>query len=74
MTGPENTLRPTPRYQRIIEAAAEVAGEHGHEYLGTEHLFLAILADPDAVPTQALAEIVDPAVVAARIRAVMARY
>jgi hypothetical protein len=51
-----------------------MAKDLGHEYIGTEHLFLAILADPDAVPTQAMADLIEPAVVMARVRDVMERY
>jgi hypothetical protein len=40
----------------------------------TEHLFLAILADPHAVPTQAMAELIEPAAVVTRVRDVMERY
>jgi len=65
-TGP--ALQPTPRYRQVVEAAAEMAKDLGHEYIGTEHLFLAILADPDAVPTQVMAELIEPAVVVARVR------
>jgi ATP-dependent Clp protease ATP-binding subunit ClpA len=70
----ERALRPTPRYHRVVEAAAEMARDLGHEYIGAEHLFLAILADPDAVPTQVMAELIEPAAVAARVRDVMERY
>lgn len=74
LVDPGRNLRPTPRYQRVVAAAAEVALEHGHEYIGTEHLFLAILADPHAIPTQVMAKLIDPTVVAARVREVMERY
>ena len=50
---------PTPRFRRILGAADEIARSMGHTYVGAEHLFLAILRDPDAVPTQALAEVAD---------------
>jgi len=50
---------PTPRFHQILGAAAEIAQSMGHSYLGVEHLFLAILRDPEAVPTQALAEVAD---------------
>jgi ATP-dependent Clp protease ATP-binding subunit ClpC len=50
---------PTPRFHQILGAAGEIARSMGHSYLGVEHLFLAILRDPDAVPTQALAEVAD---------------
>ncbi|QIS04935.1 hypothetical protein F5X71_23725 [Nocardia brasiliensis] len=44
----------TPRYHDTVAAAARIAIERGDGYLGVEHLMLAILADPDAVPTQDL--------------------
>jgi ATP-dependent Clp protease ATP-binding subunit ClpC len=50
---------PTPRFHQILGAASAIARSMGHSYLGVEHLFLAILRDPDAVPTQALAEVAD---------------
>jgi len=50
---------PTPRVHQILGAAGQIARSMGHSYLGVEHLFLAILRDPDAVPTQALAEVAD---------------
>jgi ATP-dependent Clp protease ATP-binding subunit ClpA len=50
---------PTPRFHQILGAASEIARSMGNSYLGVEHLFLAILRDPDAVPTQALAEVAD---------------
>jgi len=70
----ERAILPTPRYRRVVEAAAEMAKDLGHEYVGTEHLFLAILADSDAVPTQVMAELIEPAVMVARLRDVMQRY
>ena len=66
--------RPTPRYQQILRSAAEMATNQGHEYVGAEHLFLAIMADPDAVPTQVMAALIDPMVLTARIRAIMGDY
>jgi ATP-dependent Clp protease ATP-binding subunit ClpC len=57
MTG--EPLAATPRFQRVLGTASEIARSMGHTYLGVEHLFLAILRDPDAVPTQALAEVAD---------------
>jgi ATP-dependent Clp protease ATP-binding subunit ClpC len=62
---------PTPRVQRILGAADEIARSTGHPYLGVEHLFLAILRDPDAVPTQALAEVTDVAAVERSLLAIM---
>lgn len=50
---------PTPRFHQILGNASEIARSMGHSYVGVEHLFLAILRDPAAVPTQALAEVAD---------------
>ena len=49
----------TPRYQQIVKAAHGIAHEMGHQHVGVEHLFLAIIRDEHAVPTQALSKIVD---------------
>lgn len=42
----------TPRAERILRVASDEARRLGHEYVGAEHLFWAIMADPDSVPTQ----------------------
>jgi hypothetical protein len=63
---------PTPRYAKILDASAGLAREMGHSYLGVEHLFLAIMQDRDAVPTQALARIADIHEVEANLRDEMA--
>jgi ATP-dependent Clp protease ATP-binding subunit ClpA len=55
----EDGPAPTPRYKRVLENSVGVAREMGHSYVGVEHLFLAIIRDRDAIPTQALAELVD---------------
>lgn len=68
----ENRPDPTPRYQWVLENSAEVAREMGHSYVGVEHLFLAIIRDRAAVPTQALARLVDLGRVEAGLRAEMA--
>ena len=62
---------PTPRYRQIVAAASNIAAERGHTYVGVEHLFLAILGDPAAVPTQVLARRVDLAQAEADLRTVM---
>ncbi|MDA2809851.1 Clp protease N-terminal domain-containing protein [Nocardiopsis sp. RSe5-2] len=52
----------TPRLQQAVARARRIAAEHGvtddagRPVVGTEHLFLAILDDGYAVPTQALEE------------------
>jgi ATP-dependent Clp protease ATP-binding subunit ClpA len=63
---------PTPRYRRVVGGSAEVAQEMGHSYVGVEHLFLAIIRDRAAVPSQALAELVDLDRVEAGLLEVMA--
>jgi hypothetical protein len=49
----------TPRYFSVVGAAEEVARGMSHGYVGVEHLFLAIIRDRDAVPTQVLATMAD---------------
>lgn len=51
-------LRPTPRYQRVLGRADEIARATGSPVAGPEHLLLAIIHDGDAVPSQALANLV----------------
>jgi Clp amino terminal domain, pathogenicity island component len=63
---------PTPRYKRALETAADVAREMNQPHLGTEHLFLAIIRDRDAVPTQVLAGITDLHLLEGRLLEVMA--
>ncbi|GAB2707473.1 Clp protease N-terminal domain-containing protein [Nocardia thraciensis] len=54
METPDATLTLTPRTNWIFGYAQAVARERAHEHIGPEHLQLAILDDPDAVPTQTL--------------------
>lgn len=70
MTNP--TPVPTPRYRQIVATASEIAIEGGHQHVGAEHLFLAIIGDRHAVPTQVLAQLADLDQVEAELRAVMA--
>ncbi len=39
----------TPRTKRLIESAARESARLGHSYIGTEHLLLAMLGEPDCV-------------------------
>lgn len=58
---PDDGLTRTPRLLRILDDAPDIAKAQGHDYVGVEHLMLAILADPDAVPTQHLRKLgLDP--------------
>jgi ATP-dependent Clp protease ATP-binding subunit ClpA len=47
---------PTSRVKKVIEISFEEARRMGHNYVGTEHLLLALLADPDALAARVLAE------------------
>jgi ATP-dependent Clp protease ATP-binding subunit ClpA len=62
---------PTPRYARIVAAASNIAKDRGHKYVGVEHLFLAIINDRGAVPTQVLAQLIDLDEAETELRAVM---
>lgn len=44
----------TPRAERILAAASVEASKRGHEYVGAEHIFWALMADSDSVPAQVL--------------------
>jgi hypothetical protein len=61
-------LESSPRYDRIVAASRQIAWDLGHRYVGVEHLFLAIVQDPDAVPTQVLRRFVPRARVGAAVR------
>ena len=41
----------TPRAKRVIELALAEAGRLGHSYVGTEHLLMGILREPDSAAT-----------------------
>ena len=62
---------PTPRYQRLVAAASDIAADRGHHYIGAEHLFLAIIGDRHAVPSQVLARLTDLDRVEAELRALL---
>jgi ATP-dependent Clp protease ATP-binding subunit ClpC len=62
---------PTPRYFSVLGAAEGIARGMSHGYVGVEHLFLAIIRDRDAVPTQVLATMADLADVESALRDLM---
>jgi ATP-dependent Clp protease ATP-binding subunit ClpA len=62
---------PTPRFRQVLGSAGEIARSMGHAYVGVEHLFLAILRDPHAVPTQALMAVADIGEAERRLLAIM---
>jgi len=63
--------QPTPRYQAILTAASRRAVDLGHDYIGTEHLLLALLADTDAVATQVLGRFAPATEITDELQAVM---
>lgn len=56
----------TPRMQRIVRAAQEIAAEVGVGKVGTEHILLALIRDGGGVAPQVLAEFADVDAVAER--------
>lgn len=67
----DDELTTTPRYLMVMQAAHQLARAMGHAHLGTEHVFLATIRDPRAVPTQILGEFVDVAAVDRRLNSLM---
>jgi ATP-dependent Clp protease ATP-binding subunit ClpA len=55
----EASPQPTPRYRTVVDGSVGVAREMGHSYVGVEHLFLAVIRERAAVPTQVLAGLID---------------
>lgn len=49
----------TPRLDRVMARSDEIAAEFGHDYIGVEHVFLAIIRDKHSVPTQVLSHVTD---------------
>ncbi|MET9518787.1 Clp protease N-terminal domain-containing protein [Streptomyces sp. NPDC002994] len=68
-TGP--TPYHTPRFDALVAEAGRIATGLGHGHTGAEHLLLAVVRDPDAVPTRVLAELVEPADIEKRLLALM---
>lgn len=63
---------PTPRYEAILAAASRRAVDLGHDYVGTEHLLLALLGDTGAVATQVLEKFAPAAEITTALQTVMA--
>ena len=49
---------PTPRVKRILEISLEIAVNYNHQYIGTEHIILAILSETDSVAYRIISEII----------------
>jgi ATP-dependent Clp protease ATP-binding subunit ClpC len=50
-------MKYTPRSERVLRHAERIAAEHGHNYVGTEHLLLGLLAEPEGIAGQVLTRI-----------------
>ena len=50
----ESELPLTPRTKRILQLAAMEARQMGHNYIGTEHILIAVLRDSDSVGVRVL--------------------
>ena len=55
-SGATNTLYVTPRGRRVLESAIGDADRRGDSYVSVEHLFLALLNEPDGPASQLLRE------------------
>jgi ATP-dependent Clp protease ATP-binding subunit ClpC len=59
LSGPESaahgTFLVTPRLRKSLDAAAEEAHALNHKDIGSEHLLLGLLRDPDGLPAAVLA-------------------
>ena len=64
----------TPRSKRIIESSYAVAASFGHNYIGTEHLLLALLEETGSAAMLVLGELgVDAVRLAADVTAALGR-
>ena len=64
--------RMTPRLQDVMRNADAILGDVNQGSIGVEHVMIAILDDPRAIPTQLLARFVEPARVQRELRAFVA--
>ena len=62
----------TPRLQEIIRNASTLLTDVNEDIIGVEHVMMAILDDPRAIPTQVLAKFVEPARVQRELRSLVA--
>ena len=61
----------TPRMRRSLQRALEIAKENGQTVVGTEHVLLALLANPDGVAGIALRSVGNAAALQAEIVRIM---
>ncbi len=64
----------TPRLKRILAGSAQQAASRGHDFVGVEHVFLAMLADGGSVPVQLLARHLDLDTVRAELSSFLDGY
>jgi ATP-dependent Clp protease ATP-binding subunit ClpC len=62
---------PTPRVKQTMERAGQEATSRGHDYIGTEHLLLALLADPGGIAGRVLQELGVSELATQRVQEVM---
>jgi hypothetical protein len=55
--GPATFERFTVKARNVVSAAKSVADDLGHNFIGTEHLLLALYTEPDSIGAQVLVEI-----------------
>lgn len=47
----------TPRMERVMQRADGHARARGHDHIGTEHVLLALLDDPDGIASSIIARL-----------------
>jgi ATP-dependent Clp protease ATP-binding subunit ClpA len=64
----------TPRLKRVLADSAQQAASRGHEFVGVEHVFLAMLAEGGSVPIQLLGRHLDLDAFRAELSSVLDGY
>jgi ATP-dependent Clp protease ATP-binding subunit ClpC len=64
----------TPRLKRILADSVQQAASRGHEFVGVEHVFLAMLSEGGSVPVQLLARHLDLDTVRAELSSFLDGY
>lgn len=67
----DNELIQTPRYEAILNSATNISRAMSHDHIGVEHVFLAIIRDCNALPTQVLTDFADITQLDSRLRGIM---
>lgn len=62
---------PTPRYDRILADSQRLAVADGHDFVGVEHLLLAMLDDGQSVATAAIERLTSLDNVRAELRSIL---